>query len=112
MKAKTLFLALILTRAVSLDSALAIPGANVPWITYEAENGSYTGTLRGPSYTLNTVESESSGRKCVRLSSTAQYVQFTNTANANAIVVRYSVPDTAGGGGADYTLGLYKNNVL
>jgi len=92
---------------------LPIPrGATVPWTTYESENMSYTGQLLGPSYTGHDVASESSGRQCVRLSVTGQYVQFTALSNATALVVRYSVPDTTDGLGADYTLGLYNNGTL
>lgn len=87
-------------------------GATVPWTTYEAENMVTTGTVLGPQYGPNIVASESSGRKCVQLNATGQYVQFTNQAAANSLVVRYSVPDTVGGGGADYTLSLYTNNVF
>jgi hypothetical protein len=87
-------------------------GAVVPWTTYEAENMTYTGQLLGPSYAGHDVASESSGRQSVRLSATGQYVQFAVMSNATAIVVRYSVPDTADGVGADYTLGLYKNGTL
>ncbi len=87
-------------------------GATVPWITYEAENMTNTGTILGPSYAGNNVASESSGRQCVQLSATNQYVQFTAQSNANAIVVRYSVPDTANGVGTNYTLSLYQNGVF
>jgi hypothetical protein len=103
---------LILTLVISFNSALGFNGASVPWITYEAENGTYSGALQGPSYAGHNVASESSGRKCVRLSANGQYLEFTAVSNATAIVVRYSVPDTAGGGGADYTLSLYKNGSL
>src|SRR5579859_332817 len=82
-------------------------GANVPWITYEAENMANTGTVLGPSYAGNNVASESSGRQCVQLSTNGAYVQFTAQTNATAIVVRYSVPDTANGVGTNYTLSLY-----
>src|SRR6266404_2228035 len=101
-------LAYIFTLVISLNSALAFSGATVPWTTYEAENMTNTGTILGPSYAGNNVASESSGRQCVRLSANGQYVQFTAVSNANSIVVRYSVPDTADGVGADYTIGLYK----
>src|SRR6266446_3148951 len=109
MKAKMLSLAVILTLAISLNSALAFNGATVPWTTYEAEGMTNTGTILGPSYAGNNVASESSGRKCVRLSANGQYVQFTAVSNANSIVARYSVPDTTNGVGADYTLSLYLN---
>ncbi|HXI85004.1 MAG TPA: glycosyl hydrolase family 28-related protein [Verrucomicrobiae bacterium] len=112
MKAKMLNLAVILTLVISLDSALAFSGATVPWTTYEAENMTNNGTVLGPSYTPNTVAGESSGRQCVQLSATGQFMQFSAVSTATAIVVRYSVPDTADGKGTDYTLSLYKNGAF
>src|ERR1700722_15738658 len=88
-------------------------GATVPWTTYEAENMTISGgTVLGPSYAPNQVASESSGRECVQLNAQGQYVQFTAQAAANSIVVRYSVPDTANGTGANYTLSLYQNGTF
>src|SRR5712671_6505652 len=112
MKAETLIPAVILTLLASLNSALALGGATVPWTTYEAENMTNTGTILGPSYAGNNVASESSGRQCVQLNATGPYVQFTAQSNANAIVVRYSVPDTANGVGTNYTLSLYTNGIF
>lgn len=68
-----------------------------------------TGTVIGPQYAPHLVASEASGRKCVQLSVVGQYVQLTAQTNANAIVVRYSVPDTSSGSGTNYTLSLYTN---
>jgi hypothetical protein len=99
----------------ALGSAVLAPfltthGATVPWTTYEAENMTINGgTILGPQYAPNVVASESSGRQCVRLNATGQYMQFAARAPANALVVRYSIPDTADGAGADYTLSLYRN---
>ena len=121
MNAKTLLLGLILTLLVSLNSAFASTGATVPWTTYEAEamtiNG---GTILGPppvsvdknAVVTNTVAGEASGRQCVSLTGTGQYVQFAAQAAANTLVVRYSVPDTADGVGADYTISLYLNGTF
>ncbi|MFO1514768.1 MAG: hypothetical protein U1F83_17965, partial [Verrucomicrobiota bacterium] len=82
--------------------ACADSGATAPWITYEAESMNISGgTILGPQYGPYVVASESSGRKCVRLAATGQYVQFTNQSSANALVVRYSVPDTAVGAGTN-----------
>jgi hypothetical protein len=81
----------------------AIPGALVPWTTYEAEDMASTGTCLGPGTKPNTVEWESSGRKCVRLAAAGQYLEFTAKAVANAMVVRYSLPDAPEGGGIDAT---------
>jgi hypothetical protein len=100
------------TNGTSVVSSPSTSGASVPWITYEAENMTNTGTVLGPTYAPNLVSSEASGRECVQLNATGQYVQFTAISNANAIVVRYSVPDTTNGVGADYTLSLYTNGVL
>jgi hypothetical protein len=70
------------------------------------------GSIWGPQYVPNVVASESSGRKCVVLYATGQYVEFTAQATANAIVVRYSVPDTTNGGGMDSTISLYTNGTF
>lgn len=96
----------------------AVPGASVPWTTYEAENMTINGgIILGPPITnsnvgspvINMVQMEASGGEAVALTATGQYVQLTAQAAANSIVVRYSVPDTANGTGANYTLSLYQN---
>jgi hypothetical protein len=68
-------------------------GANVPWDEYEAEAGSFTGTLETGTWSEGTLSGEASGRKAVTLTGAAQSVQWTSRVNANSIVVRYSVPD-------------------
>ena len=94
-------------------SADAAPGAAVPWTTYEAEDVLVGGgTVLGPQYNPIRIPAEASGRKCVQLNATGQYIQFTNQFAATALVVRYCVPDVPGGGGGDYTLSLYTNGVL
>jgi hypothetical protein len=100
--------------AVSLSCAQAFPGATLPWTTYEAEDMTTTGAILGPQYGPNVVESEASGRRCVRLNATGQYVQFTALAAANAIVVRYSLTNSSDGTGLDSTITLRINetNVL
>jgi len=105
--------AFVLLMSLGVLSGFAQRGASVPWTTYEAENMTISGgTILGPGYAPNTVQAESSQRECVKLAATGQYVQFTAQAAANALIVRYSVPDTAGGGGTNYTLSLYTNGVL
>src|SRR6266850_623746 len=98
--------------SLSLYSAFGFTGATVPWTTYEAENMTTTGAIPGAQYSPNLVGSESSGRRYVQLGATGQFVQFAALGAANAIVVRYSVPDTTDGLGADYTLSLYTNGVF
>lgn len=103
----------LLLFGICLPTLHASPGASVPWITYEAESMSISGgTILGPQYGPNVVASESSSRECVQLNAMGQYVQLTAQSNANAIVVRYSVPDTASGGGTNYTISLYTNGVF
>jgi hypothetical protein len=81
----------------------------MPWITYEAEGMKTTGVVLGPKYDPNVVETESSGQKCVKLAAAGEYVEFTAGANANALVVRYSLPDARDGGGTRAGLDLYVN---
>ncbi len=102
--------AIIIALITSLYSAYAFRGANLPWTTYEAEEMTNTGTVLGPGYAL--LEGESSGRKCVELSATGQYVEFIAQQAANAIVVRYSLPDSADGKGIDSTISLYQNGTF
>ncbi|HXT22109.1 MAG TPA: choice-of-anchor D domain-containing protein, partial [Thermoanaerobaculia bacterium] len=68
-------------------------GANVPWDEYEAEAGTFTGTLEAGTWAEGTLSGEASGRKAVTLAGAGQSVQWTSRVNANSIVVRYSVPD-------------------
>ncbi|MFB9364842.1 discoidin domain-containing protein [Kitasatospora albolonga] len=91
-------------------------GAAAPYASYEAEDGAYQGELLQAdaerTFGHTNFASESSGRKSVRLTSTGQYVEITSTVPTNSIVVRNSVPDAPGGGGADTTLSLYANGVF
>jgi hypothetical protein len=95
-----------------LQSGLASPGATVPWLTYYSTEMSTNGTQMGPGYQPFTVEAESAERSCVKLSETGQYVELTAREWANGLVVRYSLPDTATGGGFDSTISVYKNGVF
>jgi hypothetical protein len=88
----------VVTRA-ALDPALvAGRGASVPFAEQEAENAVTTGTVIGPDRTAYTLPAEASGRTAVRLTP-GQYVEFTLPSAANAITVRYSIPDAPAGGG-------------
>lgn len=113
----------------SVPTAIVI-GATLPYSEYEAEAAtSYTGTLIGP-YTLMGIDggslsgplpsnalnaeaaAESSGREAVALTAQGQYVQFTTQKQCNSIVVRYIIPDAAGGGGINATLSCYVNTTF
>ena len=104
-----LWRALTVSCALSACAASANVGADMPWTTYEAEGMKTTGVVLGPKYDPNVVETESSGQKCVKLAATGEYVEFTAGANANALVVRYSLPDAGEGGGTRAGLDLYVN---
>ncbi|MFI7283653.1 glycosyl hydrolase family 28-related protein [Micromonospora chersina] len=88
----------VVTRA-GLDPALvAGRGATVDFVEQEAEHARTTGTVIGPDRAAYTLASEASGRWAVRLSP-GQYVEFTLPKAANALTVRYSIPDAPAGGG-------------
>jgi len=87
-------------------------GADLPWHTYEAEQSSTNGTILGPEYTAHAPAREASGRKCVRLAATGDFLEFKATADAQGMVVRYCLPDSADGKGIDATLSLYVNGSL
>lgn len=89
----------VITRA-GLDPALVQGrGASVPFVEQEAENAVTSGEKIGPSREAYTLPAEASGRTAVRLTAAGQYVEFTLSRPANALTLRYSIPDTATGGG-------------
>ena len=84
-----------ITRA-GLDPALVSGrGAEVAFLEQEAENAVTTGEKIGPSREAYTLPAEASGRTAVRLPP-GQYVEFTLTRPANALTLRYSIPDAPG----------------
>jgi hypothetical protein len=103
---------IFLPLVIASSSARAGVGADMPWTTYEAEDMKTTGAVLGPKYEPYLVETESSGQKCVKLVKAGEYVEFTVQSPANAIVVRYSLPDAPNGGGINSTLDLFQNGKL
>jgi hypothetical protein len=89
-------------------------GANMPYDMYEAEDGVVSGgaAVIGPNRTVGDLAGEASGRKAVTLNSTGSAVEFTTKASTNTLVTRFSIPDSAGGGGIDSTLNVYVNGVF
>ena len=102
-------LVLILAGAVCLGRARAGVGAEMPWTTYEAEAMQSTGLVLGPNYDPNRVETEASGQQCVKLVAAGEFVEFPAAAAANALVIRYSLPDAKAGGGTSTSLLLFIN---
>jgi len=96
------------TRAAIAPSLTAGRGATVPFVEQEAENAVTDGTIIGPSTQAYTLAAEASGRSAVSLAA-GQYVQFTLPSAANAINVRYSIPDSATGGGITAPLDVQVN---
>ncbi len=93
------------TRA-GLDPALvAGRGADVPFLEQEAEHATTTGTVLAPSRDAYTLAAEASGRSAVQLAE-GEYVDFVLPADADAITVRYSIPDAPEGGGITSPLGV------
>ncbi|MFF2847989.1 discoidin domain-containing protein [Streptomyces sp. NPDC058001] len=84
-------------------------GASMPFDMYEAEDGVVGGGARtvGPNRTIGDIAGEASGRKAVSLDNTGNYVEFTAKASTNTLVTRFSIPDSAGGGGTNATLNVY-----
>ncbi|YCK41055.1 glycosyl hydrolase family 28-related protein [Actinomadura sp. ATCC 39365] len=98
----------VVTRA-ALDPALvAGRGARVGFAEQEAENAPTDGTVIGPDRTAYTLPAEASGRRAVRLTP-GRHVEFTLPAAANAITVRYSIPDAPTGGGITAPLDVAVN---
>lgn len=99
----------VITRA-GLDPALVQGrGATVPFVEQEAENASTDGERIGPSREAYTLPAEASGRTAVRLTRPGQYVEFTLSRPANALTLRYSIPDAVGGGGIKAPLDVTVN---
>jgi hypothetical protein len=98
----------VVTRAALDPSLVAGRGATVNFLEQEAENARTTGTRIGPDRSAYTVAAEASGRRAVRLAP-GQYVEFTLPTAANAITVRYSIPDAPRGGGITAPLDVTVN---
>ena len=96
------------TRAALDPSLVDDRGANAHFVEQEAENAVTDGTIIGPGRTAYTLPAEASGRAAVKLLP-GQYVEFTLPKAANAITVRYSIPDSPGGGGITAPLDVSVN---
>jgi Alpha-1,3-glucanase catalytic domain D1/Alpha-1,3-glucanase catalytic domain D2 len=93
---------------VALDPGVtAGVGSPVEFVEYEAENAATNGRIVGPDRTFTTLASEASGRRAVLLEGQEDYVEFTLSAPANALTVRYAVPDGPEGKPVDAKLSVY-----
>jgi hypothetical protein len=98
----------VVTRAALDPSLVAGRGASVAFAEQEAENAATTGTVIGFDTAAYTLAAEASGRRAVTLTP-GQYVEFTLPSAANAITVRYSIPDAPSGGGITAPLAVSVN---
>ena len=96
------------TRAALDPSLVAGRGARVDFVEQEAESAATNGTVIGPDRSAYTLPAEASGRRAVKLAP-GQYVEFTLPRSANAITVRYSIPDAPTGGGITAPLAVTVN---
>ncbi|HTJ31843.1 MAG TPA: carbohydrate-binding protein [Dactylosporangium sp.] len=94
---------------VTGGSALATRGATVPYTEFRAADQTTNGTKLAASRAYLSMASEATGRSAVQLAATGQYVQFTLTKPANALTIRYSIPDSADGAGLTAPISLYAN---
>jgi hypothetical protein len=89
-------------------------GANMPYTTLEAENGSVGagGAFVGPNRIVGDLAGEASGRQAAVLNATGEYVQWTTPVATNTLVTRFAMPDSASGGGIDSSLNMYVNGAF
>ncbi|WP_329129974.1 discoidin domain-containing protein [Streptomyces sp. NBC_01476] len=85
-------------------------GANLPYDSYEAEDGVLGGgaTVLGPNRTIGDPAGEASGRKAVHLAANGASVSFTTRASTNTLVTRFNIPD----GTDSTTLNVYVDGSL
>jgi Pectate lyase superfamily protein len=91
-------------------SLVAGRGAQLGIAEQEAENAATNGTILPYDTSAYTLSGEASGRQAVKLLP-GQFVAFTLTQPANAVTIRYAIPDAPGGGGieAPLTVGVDQN---
>jgi len=86
-------------------SLVAGRGAQLGIVEQEAENAATDGTILPFDTSAYTLSGEASGRQAVKLAP-GQYVAFTLSQRANAVTVRYAIPDAPAGGGIDAPLAV------
>ncbi|MDF7824125.1 glycosyl hydrolase family 28-related protein [Pontiellaceae bacterium B12227] len=84
-------------------------GASKAWKNYPAEEAHTNGKVLEPSRTYLTPQAEALGRSCVRLDELDEYIEFQVEDSANALVMRFCIPDGLDGEGTNATLSLEIN---
>src|SRR6202043_1228460 len=93
----------VVTVAAIDPSLVAGRGAQLGIVEQEAENATTNGAILPYDTSAYTLAGEASGRQAVKLAP-GQYVAFTLTQRANAMTIRYAIPDAPTGGGIDSPL--------
>jgi hypothetical protein len=87
------------------------PEYQFPWEQYQAETMNTQGIISSFSVEYRTLGSEASGRRYVSLIP-GQSLEFSPRAKANALVVRFSLPDNPQGTGTTARLGVFVDGSL
>jgi hypothetical protein len=82
-------------------------GADLPFVEYEAENAVTNGEVIGPDRAFGSLTAEASGRRAVRLDGVGGYVEMVLDRPADAVTLRYALPDSADGHGLDAAIAVY-----
>ncbi len=84
-------------------------GASKAWRNYPAEEAHTNGKVLEPSRKYLTPQAEALGRSFVRLDELGEFVEFEVANSANALVMRFCIPDGPEGEGTNATLSLEIN---
>lgn len=95
-------------RGLHAETALAA-GADTVWTTHMATNADGWRGEWLASFAHGDIANESVARRCLRLSNDGDFVEWRVQRPANALVLRYSIPDAPAGGGLRSTLTLVIN---
>ena len=87
-------------------------GAVIPWTTIEAEDMRTNGILLQQRTEPHLVETESSGRRAVRLEAKEHFIETVAPVPSNTLVIRYSLPDNAEGTGLASSLDILVNGKM
>src|SRR5688500_1824253 len=89
--------------------AVAGRGAATAFVTIEAEDGQIDGVIVGPDRTVGSIAAEASGRRAVKLDRAGRQISFVLDRPADAITIRYAIPDSPDGKGLDAAAGVYRD---
>ncbi len=88
----------------------ALSGKVFPWMRYEAEDAGSNVGISSTYRKAGMFASEASGRSYRQLAASTDWIDFRVEAQANALVVRYALPDAPEGGGTSASLRIARNH--